>query len=245
MRTRCRAVLSIGAIALSVGLAASGCSSGSTAGVESASSSASASASASASPAFPSESVAPDVQKDSVEDLNSTKDMTGVITTIPGSESPYIDYLPNICRFVSAKTMAALGVQTKRLGFRGTRLVSQVCSLQHLTSGSVTSSIAVNFYINNIEEITQPSRAVFQQKNVRVSPEISGDVIKLPESGPGDTTFQRECGTAWGTFFGAIVVRFRDDVGTPGVDPCAVSLQAARLLAPEMPKSPSQMRPQT
>ena len=73
MGTRIRAVLSVGAIAVCVGLAASACSSGSTAGVESASSS------ASASPAVPVESRPPGVQKDSVQDLNSTKDMTGVV----------------------------------------------------------------------------------------------------------------------------------------------------------------------
>lgn len=237
MRTRIRASLSVGAIAVCVGLAASACSSGSTAGVDSASSS------ASASPAFPVESLPPGVQKDSVQDLNSTKDMTGVVTTVAGTDSLYVDYLPDICNFVPADVMSKLDVQNKRLGFRGNRLVSQVCSLQHYDSGLITFSIAVNFYVNNFMEITQPSRAVIQRRGVQIVPGVSGDVIKLPESGPDDATFRQECGTAWGTFFGSIVVRFRNDADAPGIDACARSVQAAQSIAPSMPKSPSQMRP--
>lgn len=199
-------------------------------------------ASAQTSPAFPSESVPPGVEKDSVLDLNSTKDMTGVVTTVPINKSPYLDHLPDICALIPQTAMKQLGVETRKLGFRGTQLISQVCAMQHLNEGSIASSVAVNFYTNSYQELTAPDISQTLERNIPIYKNVLGSLNKLPESGPDNTTYKQECGTAWGTFFGGIVVRYR--TSTPEtVDPCARSVKAARIIAPYMPKSPSEMRP--
>lgn len=235
MGTRIRAVLSVGAIAVCVGLAASACSSGSTAGVETASSS------ASASPAFPVESLPPGVEKDSVQDLNSTKDMTGVVTTVPFGQSPYAAHLPDVCDFVPENYLSQFGLLSKKRGFKGTQLVVQSCVMQGPGASGPDYSSSVSFYTNNIDEILEPSKVELLQKDVKLSSRVSGFVEKDRPFGPDDTASIRTCGTAWGTFFGAIVVDFRSD--TPSIpDPCAKSLDAAKFLVDGMPKSPSQMR---
>lgn len=226
------------AVMATVMVATTACTSGTT-GEPSPSS---ASASVEASPAFPLESVPPSVEKDSVLDLNSTKDMTGVVTTVPFGESPYAAHLPDICTFIPESAMKQLGVESKKRGFRGTQLISQVCSLFHFESGKVAYGVAVNFYTNNIRELLNPEIAVTLRKDVSISPRVRGVVNKLNQSGPDDTNFKQECGTAWGTFFGGIVVRYK--TSTPqSVDPCARSVDAARAIVDFMPKSPSQMRP--
>lgn len=238
MGTRIRAVLSVGAIAVCVGLAASACSSGSTAGVESASSS------ASASPAFPVESLPPGVQKDSVQDLNSTKDMTGVVTTVPAGQSPYIDYLPDVCDFIPDSLLKRFGLSGKTKGFKGTRLVVQSCTMQGLDArGLASKSVTVSYYINNISEVLEPSKNQIIMPRVQLSDRVFASVKRMIPSGPEDEVTRETCGTAWGTFFGAIVVNFRQyDEGTNPVQ-CQMSLAAARLVAPSSPRSPSQMRP--
>lgn len=237
MGTRIRAVLSVGAIAVCVGLAASACSSGSTAGVDAASSS------ASASPAFPVESLPPGVQKDSVQDLNSTKNMTGVVTTLPANQSPYIDHLPDVCSFVDSDQMRRLNLRTKKLAFKGTRLVGQACSLQGFdASGNLQATILLGFYTDNIQQITAPERAVVIALDVPITQNISGIKSKLPPTSPDDPTFMDSCSTSWGTFFGAITVDFNRGEGS-SVDPCSASTDAARVLVGTMPRSPSQMRP--
>jgi len=202
----------------------------------------SASASAEASPAFPSESVPPGVEKDSVLDLNSTKDMTGVVTTVPIDKSPYPAHLPDICTLIPQSVMNQLGVNNKKRGFRGTQLISQACNMQHLDAGNVTYSITINFYTNNYEEITKPSKSETLRRNIPIYRGIMASSNKLPRTGPDDTTYTEECGTAWGTFFGAIVVRY-DTVTPESTDPCASAVDASRIIAPFMPKSPSEMRP--
>ncbi|MGU3292770.1 hypothetical protein [Williamsia sp. M5A3_1d] len=214
------------------------CSSATTTNDASSSSSADAAAS---SPAFPSESVPPGVQKDSVLDLNSTKDMTGVVTTVSGPESPYIDHLPDICGLVPDTAMQQLGVQNKSRGFRGTQLVTQSCVMQHLDSGNVTYSVTPSFYVSNFSQITTPDVAVIQQRGIKLTDKITAITTKLPPYGPDDSTFREECGAAWGTFFGSINVNYRTK--TPATDdPCEGAIRAARILAPNMPKSPSEMR---
>ncbi|WP_188493352.1 hypothetical protein [Williamsia phyllosphaerae] len=199
-------------------------------------------ASAQTSPAFPSESVPPGVKKDSVLDLNSTKDMTGVVTTVPFGESPYAAHLPDICTFVPREVMERLRVDNKRRGFTGTQLVSQACIMLRSAAGFVQANLTVNFYTSNISEVLASDVAVVLEKDIRISAEISGTSKKLPPSGPEDSTFEEECGTAWGTFFGAIVVNYRTR-NPDEDDPCAGSINAAKIIAPAMPKSPSQMRP--
>ena len=237
MGTRIRAVLSVGAIAVCVGLAASACSSGSTAGVESASSS------ASASPAFPVESLPPGVEKDSVQDLNSTKDMTGVVTTVPIGQSPYIDHLPDVCSFVSPQLMQAFDLVNKRKGYKGQRLIVQTCTMQALDSeGLASSSVTISFFTNNIQEISDPSKTSLVTPNVRIGDRIVGQIRKPVPAAADDRTALQTCDTSWGTFFGAIIVSYRS-LSDPQSDLCGNSLRAAQLFALNAPRSPSQMRP--
>ncbi|MEH3155420.1 MAG: hypothetical protein PGN29_08745 [Gordonia paraffinivorans] len=234
MGTQIRAVLSAGAIAVCVGFAASACSSGSTAGVESASSS------ASASPAFPVESLPPGVQKDSVFDLNSTKDMTGVVSTVPFGQSPYAAHLPDVCAFVPSSLIQQFGLSTKRKGYKGTQLVVQTCTMQNLSRGGLpASSVTISFFTNNIEEISDPSKSSVVTPRVAISDRVNGSVRKPVPSNLADI---QTCDVDWGTFFGAVIVSFRS-LESPPPDLCARALDAARLFAPHVPKSPSQMRP--
>lgn len=236
MGTRSRALLSVGAIAVCVGLAASACSSGSTAGVESASSS------ASASPAFPVESLPPGVQKDSVFDLNSTKDMTGVVTTVPFGQSPYAANLPNVCDFVPNSLLQELGLATKLKAFRGTQLVVQTCDMQGRDAqGTPTKSLDVSFYTNNIRETLDPKRVQILEQNVAISPRVNAVVKKSIPGSPDDETAIESCDVAWGTFFGAIVVSYQDFSGfKPST--CNIALSAAKAVVQSAPRSPSQMR---
>ncbi|GGF38147.1 hypothetical protein [Williamsia phyllosphaerae] len=200
-------------------------------------------ASAEASPAFPSESVPPGVEKDSVLDLNSTKDMTGVVTTVSFADSPYAAHLPDICTFIPQKTMQQLGVETKKRGFRGTQLVSQACTMFKFDeAGNISYSVTINFFTNNITELTEPGSVVLQNRDVRLTDKISATVSKLPATSPGDPTFRESCQTSWGTFFGSINVDFRTS-SPERLDPCSQSVEAATKIVSLMPKSPSQMRP--
>lgn len=237
MGTRIRAVLSVGAIAVCVGLAASACSAGSTAGVESASSS------ASASPAFPIESLPPGVQKDSVQDLNSTKDMTGVVTTIPIGQSPYVRHLPDVCGFVSPQLMQKFGLVSKRKGYSGQDLIVQSCTMQALDNeGLASSTVTISFFTNNIAEISNPSKTALVKPNVRISDKVVGQIRKPVPATSDDQTALQTCDTSWGTFFGAIIVSYRS-LANPQSDLCGNSLEAAKLFASSAPRSPSQMRP--
>lgn len=237
MGTRIRAVHFVGAIAVCVGLVASACSSGSTAGVDAASSS------ASASPAFPVESLPQGVQKDSVEDLNSTKDMTGVVTTVPFGQSPYAAHLPDVCGFVPAALTEKFGFTSRRKGFTGTQLVAQACNFQHFDpSGSPDYTMTVGFYTNNIQELLRPDRVIILQSGIRISPRVTASLNRLIPAGSDDLTALQTCSTSWGTFFGAATVSFRF-LAEPPVDSCQQSLEAAKIFAPSAPKSPSQMRP--
>ncbi|MCP2160787.1 hypothetical protein LX12_001974 [Williamsia serinedens] len=236
MGTRIRAVLSVGAIAVCVGLAASACGSGSTAGVETASSS------ASASPAFPVESLPPGVQKDSVFDLNSTKDMTGVVTTVPFGQSPYAAHLPDVCNFVPQTLMDRFGFEGKRRGFRGTQLVAQACNLQHQgADGLPDYSATIGFYTNNISEVLRTDRVSILRRDVTLSPSVSATLNRLIPASSEDLTALQTCSASWGTFFGAISVSFRY-FAEPPRDSCNEAVAAAKLFVSSAPKSPSQMR---
>ena len=202
----------------------------------------SASATGDNSPAFPSESVPPGVQKDSVLDLNSTKDMTGVATTVSFADSPYAAHLPDICTYIPDSVMQQLGVQTKKRGFRGTQLVTQSCVMLKRGSIKTNYSVTVNFYTNNFAEISNPARTNTFQTGVQIGPKVVAATQRLKPLGPDDLAVENVCGTAWGTFFGSIVVNYRAS-DPPDPQPCSQSIAAAKLIVPLMPRSPSQMRP--
>jgi len=90
--------------------------------------------------------VAAGVQKDSVLDLNSTKDMTGVVTTVPIGESPYDKNMPDICGFITQAAMGQLDLATKKKGFSGSPLVAQSCALQPAASFSSNYVLSLNIF---------------------------------------------------------------------------------------------------
>jgi hypothetical protein len=221
------------------GLVATACSSGSP-GPLAADVSAS---SAPSSPGYVVESTPPGTPKDSVLDLNSTKDMTGVETTVTYNDSPYLDHFPDICTLIPDSLLPRLGAISKRRGFTGTQLQSQACSLLATRdqTGMSTGTITVNFFINNIQEQQDPETVTTIAKGVRVNEKITAVLTRLNPIRQGDTSNLTECQLTWGTFFGSIGVDYIAE--TPGQDPCQRATDVGRVIAPYMPKSPSQMRP--
>jgi hypothetical protein len=220
-------------------LAATACSSGSPGRVAADGSS----SSAPSSPGFVVESTPPGTPKDSVLDLNSTKDMTGVETTVTYADSPYAAHFPDICTLIPDSLLPQLGVISKERGFTGTQLQSQACFMLGASDpqGRPIGSITVSFFINNIQELQDPDTVMTLRKGIRVNDKITAVLTRVNPYGPTDTEYVNQCQLTWGTFFGGIGVSYKAE--TPNQDPCAKATDAGRLIAPYMPKSPSQMRP--
>lgn len=107
--------------------------------------------------------------------------------------------------------------------------------------GETLYTVTAGVYTNNIDELLSPKRAVTLRRNVALSRKVNATTTNLMSSGPDNETFETTCGTAWGTFYGSAIVNFRVTSKAAG-DPCAKSVDSARLIAPLMPSSPSQMR---
>lgn len=192
---------------------------------------------ASSSASIQSASVAPGVEKDSVLDLNSTKDMTGVVTTVPIGKSPYDKNMPDICNFITPAAMTKLGVDSKEKGFNSSPLVTQTCTLTAAMNNDFLISAVI--YVNNIEEhLSVPS---FKGDSREVTPLYSNvKAYKLTDRVATRPGGPYTCEVAWGTFYGTAAVRFNDDKSDAGL--CDRAFTAAQTIAPLMPKSPSQMR---
>ncbi|MGJ0118326.1 hypothetical protein ACQ7HM_03875 [Williamsia sp. MIQD14] len=183
-------------------------------------------------------SVAPGVEKDSVLDLNSTKDMTGVVTTVPIGKSPYDKNMPDICSFITPEAMGRLGVDSKEKGFNSFPLVTQTCTLTAALDNDFLISAVI--YVNNIEEhLSVPS---FKGESREATP-LFGNVkaYKLTDQVATRPGGPYTCEVAWGTFYGTAAVRFNDDKSDASL--CDRAFTAAKTIGPLMPKSPSQMRP--
>lgn len=228
--TTCASVLGLVSI-----LAISACSSGSTGDSPVAQSS-----STSSSAGAPSESVPAGVTKDSVLDLNSTKDMTGVVTTIPIDKSPYIDHLPDICQLIPDSVVRQLGATRKKKGFTGTRLVTQSCLLQP-PSGALSYAISANIYVNNIRELIEQPSTKLVERDVPLSTRVVATVFQNSGSDLNDGDGFETCRVAWGTFYGSATINFNINPGF-SADTCARAIEAAKAIAPYMPQNPSQMR---
>ncbi len=183
-------------------------------------------------------SVAAGVEKDSVLDLNSTKDMTGVVTTVPIGKSPYDKNMPDICGFITQGAMGKLGVVAKQKGFYGSPLVYQSCILRPPPSFTVDFSISAEIYVNNLQEhLSVPNLKKVQPEPTKLFENVSA--YKLRDSNVDGLT--NLCQLAWGTFYGTAVVTLTDEKSSTNI--CERTLDAAKVLGPLMPKSPSQMRP--
>lgn len=193
---------------------------------------------ASSSASIQSASVAPGVEKDSVLDLNSTKDMTGVITTVPIGKSPYDKNMPDICNFITPQVMSELGYDAKKKGFDGSPLVYQNCALTRSTSTDII--LGVGIFVNNIKEhLSAPSLRRATPGTTRIFANV--DAYQLRDTGTNDVGGPYSCEIAWGAFYGTATVQITDYKSEDRI--CDRALAAARILGPLLPKSPSQMRP--
>lgn len=167
--------------------------------------------------------------------------MTGIETTVPANQSPYTDHLPDICTLITPAAMQKLGMETKTRGFNGARLLTQACITKSTENGDLVRAVSVDFYINNIKELTNPATVIAQGPPVAIDSKIRARIVKLAATGQDDPTYKYTCLAAWGTFFGSIGINYRVAENS-GSDPCKDAVAAARIIAPLMPKSPSQMR---
>ncbi|MCX6469956.1 MAG: hypothetical protein NTW76_11675 [Corynebacteriales bacterium] len=207
-------------------LAVSACSSGGGSAEPAASSSAS----------IQSASVAPGVEKDSVLDLNSTKDMTGVVTTVPIGKSPYDKNMPDICNFITPEAMSRLGVASKDKGFSGSPLVAQNCSMSPSANNDIF--ISAEIYVNNLQEHLSRPNLVKEQPNPLAIARGTNAYILTDRNYSGMTNV---CEVAWGTFYGTAAVSLTDNLSAANI--CQRAINDAKIIAPLMPKSPSEMRP--
>ncbi|MCX6470064.1 MAG: hypothetical protein NTW76_12225 [Corynebacteriales bacterium] len=196
---------------------------------------------ASSSARIQSASVAPGVEKDSVLDLNSTKDMTGVVTTVPIGKSPYDKNMPDICNFITPAAMTELGVETKKKGFYGSPLVYQACLLRPAASFTTEFTLGAGIFVNNIQEhLGAPSlRDALIRSGVSIAPKV--EAYELRDRATNKTGGPYSCEVAWGTFYGTASINIIDDNSEEGI--CDRTVAAAKILQPLLPKSPSQMRP--
>jgi hypothetical protein len=183
--------------------------------------------------------VPPGVPKDSVLDLNSTKDMTGVVTTVPIGQSPYDENMPDLCAFLPQSALDLVGMVAKKKSFYGPKLITQSCQLTPAPSESGGAGIDFTAYVNNIGEyLANPDIAKIDEI-VLMEPAVRATVVRA--RGTDFTEGAWGCGVVWGTFFGTASISILDF--DTDKDICLRAVVAARKLAPFMPKSPSEMRP--
>ena len=216
-----RGVVSVVAVLATVSLAATGCSSGGSG------------SSAPSAANVQSVSVPPGVEKDSVRDLNSTKDMSGVVTTVPAADSPYRGLLPSVCPLFPAEALHKEAIQSAMKGLDQKSFRS--CSFSYGGFGRKASSAGL--YIQNIEELTSQNVS-YKVRSAGI--DLGGNVVGRTLQSVADPQ-STECVVSWGTFFGSADVRYNADVGA-SEDPCLSAVQLARALRQYFPSSPSQMR---
>ncbi|MGU3292472.1 hypothetical protein [Williamsia sp. M5A3_1d] len=178
------------------------------------------------------------VAKDSVLDLNSTKDMTGVVTTVPIGESPYDENMPDICPFIPQSAMDQLGMGLKEKSFSGRKLVTQSCILSRPGVTQYDEQYDATISVNNFAEYKTNPRFVFVRENFQISSKLTGSVIRnRTVDFPPNVS---RCEVSWGTFYGTASVAFLNAKSDSEI--CERAEIAAKVLAPGMPKSPSEMR---
>ncbi|MBT0567661.1 hypothetical protein [Williamsia sp. CHRR-6] len=177
-------------------------------------------------------SVPADVPKDSIRDLNSTKDMSGVVTTIPENQSPYVGNLPEICPFLPRKQLEALGASKVTSAILSDYI--QSCAFQPDSNQGWVGASAI---------YTLP---LYQYKSGQTY-RVIREGVPLPGGRVGTLLRQRldpdsrECVVAWGTFYGVAEVSYNRSADS-SEDECQRALSYAEVVAPNLPTRPSQMR---
>ncbi|MBT0567665.1 hypothetical protein [Williamsia sp. CHRR-6] len=177
-------------------------------------------------------SVPADVPKDSIRDLNSTKDMSGVVTTIPENQSPYVGNLPQVCPFLPKKPIEALGAEKILLNLDGEYI--QSCRFQPEGIEGWIAAAAI-YTVPYYQFVNGDSYG------------IVGGPLTLPTGKPGVylrnkvLADSRECVVAWGTFYGVAEVSY-NRASDSSEDECARALEYAKIVEPALPREPAQMR---
>ncbi|WP_299575251.1 hypothetical protein [uncultured Williamsia sp.] len=176
--------------------------------------------------------------------MNSTKDMTGVVTTLSDHDSPrnpYFDLIPNVCAFLpDSLTKDRLGMAEKNTGFAGKHSLLQLCNMA-TTSGPNYEQLGlvVTIQATSIADVSSNPEHRDIDKSVPVWRNVTGVLYKNPAD---DTQGDQVCNLAWGTFYGSAVVT----VSTTGgykADPCSKAREFSAEIAPYLPSRPVQMRP--
>ncbi|MBT0567151.1 hypothetical protein [Williamsia sp. CHRR-6] len=179
------------------------------------------------------------VVKDSIEDVNSNKDMTGVVTTIAGDRNPYVRLIPYVCKFLPDSVTKALGMVRKQNAFGGQHKFLQACSMQSeefQTGGSIGLTISVQ--ASTLAEVTGGERRKILKNNIELGSNVLGTSYKL--DGDDGENFST-CNVVWGTFYGtavSTVIAYRQG----DLDSCSKAIGAARAVLPYLPRKPIQMR---
>ncbi|WP_253660132.1 hypothetical protein [Williamsia maris] len=191
------------------------------------------------------------MKPDSIEDVNSTKDMTGVVTTYSDADSPknpYFDLIPYVCPFLpDSITRGKLGMTQISNGFAGQHRLLNLCNMQNEAAplGGARLSISVTLQATSFTDVfASPTHT-----NVATSVPIWRNVTGLVYKNAGDdddrsdgTPRTRVCNMVWGTFYGTARVAVLAGFGYR-VDPCRKVVEVAKLVAPYLPSKPIQMRP--
>ncbi len=238
IKSESRGLVAVAALVIAAVVGVSGCTSGT-------SGEAGPAASAASSPNSGLLPTSAGVKPDSTEDVNSTKDMTGVVTTYSDADSPknpYYSLIPYVCPFLpDSITRGNLGMTQIINGFGGQHSLLNLCNMQSEADANTGArlGIAVTMQATSFADVGASPTHTDIAKNVHIWRNVSGLIYK---NAGDDDARTRVCNLAWGTFYGTAVVTV-DVYENPAIDPCAKVVEVAKLAAPYLPSKPIQMRP--
>ncbi|MBT0568488.1 hypothetical protein [Williamsia sp. CHRR-6] len=179
------------------------------------------------------------VAKDSPADVNSTKDMTGVVMEYPPGKNPYFNRMPDVCKFIPDSLMKELGMIRKKTGFDGSSELFQSCNMYGVPQeNGAQLSISAGLYAQNISSSTDPSRNQIVNSKVDLGRNVIGTVYISPKT---NVELLQNCFLDWGTFYGTASV----NVGSARqavADPCDGIVEIAKKILPYLPSKPYQLR---
>lgn len=178
---------------------------------------------------------------DSIQDINSTKDMTGVVTTYSNDENPYLKLIPYVCTFLpDSLTKQVLGMETKQTGFGGQHTLLQTCSMAGPSGPNYEQiGITVTVQATSYAEDTASPKHTNIARAVPIWRDVTGSLYQNPGDVSEDLVY---CNLSWGTFYGSAVVTVYTRDGYRA-DPCDKAKEFAPKIAPLLPSRPVQMRP--
>ncbi|MBT0567664.1 hypothetical protein [Williamsia sp. CHRR-6] len=180
-------------------------------------------------------SVPADVLKDSIRDLNSNKDMSGVVTTIPENQSPYVGHLPQVCPFLPKKPLEALGAKKIVLNLDGEYI--QSCRFQPDGIEGWGAAAAI-FTVPEYDYKDNPAYKVIREG---IMLPRNNKAFMMKSTSGGDS---RECVVAWGTFYGVAETNYNASFDS-SENECDRALAYAKIVAEYLSIKPSQMRRKT